>query len=130
MVSYDRYEVVGCDQKSEYLTMVRHRGDSITWGLGLVPTVSDYEKVVQNQLEKTARFDMNCQDIDMTILNQLIAPMRGQYRATIGVRGCGKSSSYNSLCGHVGYSNGGHQLSCQYEQTASSADSASPKDEK
>ena len=99
-----------------------NEGKFITWAFGVVPPLSQYEGSAQRQLKKTAQFDLSCdQPIALTTLRAAIDPMRMGYHATIGASGCDKRASYEVGCGHAGFVNGKHEVTCTSLASASAA---------
>lgn len=119
-VYYDFYTVEGCGQSSEYLTTMKKHG-GIHWGLSVVPTGEQYEAAVKNQLQETAATDLTCEDLQMSISDDHLAPLRDSYHATVGVSGCDKRSDYKTICTHQGYEVGRHKLACEYENLSTTA---------
>ena len=121
---YDYYVAEGCGQRSDYVTQVSqtNEGRSITWAFGAFPTEAQYSAAAEQQLLKTARFDLTCEGpVDVATLKSAIDPMHSGYRATVGAKGCGKQTSYEVSCGHAGYVGGKHEITCTSVASAPAA---------
>jgi hypothetical protein len=109
---FDHYVVEGCGKRSEYITRLDQSGDWVTWGYGAVPPASQYKDAAEQQMMKTARFDLHCDVVELMELKSAIDLMQTSFRATIGARGCDKRTSYEVVCEHSGFVDGKHQVTC------------------
>ncbi len=120
---YDYYMAEGCGLSTEYMTLVKVMGNDDSWSTitmaGPVPTTQDYREQSRAQLVKTAEFDLECQHLQFVELNELIAPMRNAYEASIGATGCNNKSTYLSKCNQTGFVAGKFELSCSSTNTSS-----------
>ena len=63
-------------------------------------------------MRKSAKFDLDCDELEFTVLNSLIAPLQNGVESTIGVKGCGRKSTYGSVGRATGFIAGKHEISC------------------
>ncbi len=121
---YDYYIAEGCGRRSDYVTMLSQTNEGlvITWALGAFPAEAEYTAAAQEQLQKTARFDLACDaPVELVPLKGVINPLHMGYRATLGAKGCSKQASYEVLCAHAGYVRGVHEITCTSVVSAASA---------
>jgi hypothetical protein len=116
-VSYDHYDAEGCGQRSEYITAVSRQDVGgtwiVEWRASVVPSEKEFQAGAESGLRKTAQFDLDCKtDVEFEFLNLQIDPLRESLSATVGARGCGKKSTYHTVCSHPGFENGKHEISC------------------
>ncbi len=121
---YDYYTAEGCGRRSDYVTRVSQQdnGKYTTWAFGAVPAEAQYASAAEQQLSKTAHFDLACDgQLELVTLKAAIDPMRMGYRATVGAKGCGKQSSYEVTCGSGGFVGGKHEITCMSVASAASS---------
>ena len=114
---YDYYRLEGCGHRTAFITAVTRQDVDDTWIVtheyGVAPTADELRAEAKGQLLKTAQFDLSCKaNLEFEILNEEIGPMRTKFEGTIGVRGCGKRSTYRSVCNDNAYTQGKHDISC------------------
>ncbi len=114
---YDHYAVEGCGQHTELITQVQQRsmGSSVVtsphWRV--VPSKGAFVEAANEQLRRTATFEMDCQSLAFEILDGSMAPMREVMSSSVGVTGCGKKQLYRVTCVHSGYNGKEHEISCK-----------------
>jgi len=76
-------------------------------GAALSGCMSDQEFIASNQkaalsaTEARAKFELNCQQVDASVLTSKVTHTRFGYQRTeytIGVRGCGRQATYITYC--------------------------------
>jgi hypothetical protein len=85
----------------------------VEWKSSVVPSDAEFQQGANQQLRKTAQFDLDCKsDLEFEFLNPQTDPMRASFSSTVGVRGCGKKSTYHTECTHPSFQNGKHEIQC------------------
>ncbi|MEZ4399132.1 MAG: hypothetical protein R3B06_03890 [Kofleriaceae bacterium] len=59
-----------------------------------------------------AKFDLDCQAVEVVSLKGIIDTMRTSYRATVGARGCQRQASYDVMCVDNGFVDGKRDIVC------------------
>jgi hypothetical protein len=115
--TYDYYSMEACGQKTQFYTALSRpevsKPGQERWLMDAIPRREMFVAASKAQLEKTATFDLGCDELSYTDLNSSMAQEHTAYDSTIGVRGCGKQSTYFSNCLYTGYENGKHAITCQ-----------------
>jgi hypothetical protein len=126
--SFDYYDFEGCAQRTEFVTLVEESSSgAVLTSVGAAPAETDFLDAAKAQLIKTAEFDTDCKQLEMTFLNALITAGRGQFEGTVGVTGCGKKATYHTVCQHVDYTAGKHKISCSNVATTKNDDKPDAK---
>jgi hypothetical protein len=114
---FQRFPRQQLGQRTEYITYVEVSGDDDRWvavsAAGPVPTQDDYRDQAHAQLLKTAKFDLGCEDVRFTELNEVMPPTRATFEASIGATGCDKKATYRTKCEQAGYAAGKHESSAR-----------------
>jgi hypothetical protein len=117
---FDYYKLEGCGHQTGYVTLVEEASSGhVLTAVGVAASERDFVDAAKQQLDRTAKFDTSCDEIEVSVLNALITGGHGGFEATMGVAGCGKKATYHTVCRHTDYSAGKHEISCSNVATTS-----------